>query len=82
MSDIEFEPGATFSEEENEKVARVLESMEVEEQELEASKHAPIIPPGGKKQEFLKFTLSGQVMIAKRLTIVPAVPEKKTKEVK
>jgi len=27
MSDIEFEPGATFSEEQNEKVARVLERM-------------------------------------------------------
>jgi len=29
MSDMEFEPGATFSREENEKVAMVLERMEV-----------------------------------------------------
>jgi len=36
MSDVEFEPGVPFSEEENVKVARVLERMEVEEQELEA----------------------------------------------
>ena len=82
MSGVEFEPGATFSEEENEKVARVLERMEVEEQELEASKHAPIFPPGGKKQEFPRFTLSGQVTIAKRPTIAPAVSEQKKKEVK
>jgi len=82
MSDIEFEPRATFSEEENEKVARVLERMEVEEQELEASKHAPVIPPGEKKQEFPRFTPSGQVTIAKRPTIVLAVLEQKKKEVK
>jgi len=82
MSDVEFEPGATFSAEENEKVALVLEQMEVEDQELEASKHAPIIPPGGKKQEFPRFTPSGQVTIAKR-PVVPAVPEQnKKKEVK
>jgi len=81
MSDIEFEPGATFSEEENEKVARVLERMEVEEQELEASKHAPVIPPGEKRQEFPRFTPSGQVMIAKR-PVLPAVPEQKKKEAK
>jgi len=82
MSDIEFEPGATFSEEENEKVARVLEQMEVEEQELEASKHAPVIPPGEKRQEFPRFTPSGQVTIAKRPVVAPAVPEQKKKEVK
>ena len=79
MSDIEFEPGATFSEEENEKVALVIERMEVEEQELEASKHAPVIPPGGKSQEFPRFTPSGQVTIAKRPAIAPAVPEQKKK---
>ena len=82
MSDIEFEPGATFLEEENVKVARVLERMEVEEQELEALKHAPIIPPGGKAQELPRFTPSGQVTIAKRPIIAPAVPEQKRKEVK
>jgi len=81
MSDVEFEPGATFSVEENEKVARVLEQMEVEEQQLEASKHAPVIPPGEKRQEWPRFTPSGQVMIAKS-PIVPAVPEQKKKEEK
>jgi len=81
MSDIEFEPGATVSEKENEKVAMVLERMEVEEQELEASRHAPVIPPGGKRQEFPRFTPSGQVTIAKR-PVVPAVPEQKKKEAK
>jgi len=82
MSDVEFELGATFSEEENEKVARVLERMEVEEQELEASKHAPVIQPGEKRQVFPRFTLSGQVTIAKRPVIALAVPEQKNKEVK
>jgi len=82
MSDIEFEPGATFSREENEKVERVIRAeMEVDEQELEASKHAPVIPPGEKRQEFPRFTPSGQVTIAKR-PVVPAVPEQKKKEVK
>jgi len=82
ISDIEFEPGATFSEEENEKVAKVIERMEVEEQQLEASKHAPVIPPGEKRQEFPRYTPSGQVTIAKRPVIAPAVPEQKKKEVK
>jgi len=82
MGDIEFEPGPTFSEEENEKVVRVVERMEVEEQELEASKHAPIIPPGEKRQEFSRFTPSGQVTIAKRPAIAPAVLEQMKKEVK
>ena len=81
MSDIEFEPGATFSEEENETVARVLERMEVEEQESEASKHAPVIPPGEQRQEFPRFTPSGQFTIAKR-PVVPAVPEQQKKEAK
>jgi len=80
MSDIEFELGATFSGEENEKVARVLEKMEVEEQELEASKHALIIPPGEKIQEFPRFTPSGQVTIVKRPAIVPALAEQGKKE--
>jgi len=80
MSDIEFEPGATFSEDENEKVARVIEGMQVDEQELESSKHAPTIPPGKKRQEFPRFTPSGQVTIAKRPAIAPAVPEQNKKE--
>jgi len=82
MSDIEFEPGATFSDEENEKVDRVIEQMVVDEQELEASRHAPIIPPGAKRQEFPRFTLSGQVTILKKPGVAPAVPEQKKKEVK
>jgi len=64
MSNIEFEPGATFSEEENEKVAKVLEKMELEEQELDASRQAPVIVLGEKRQEFPRFTLSGHVEIA------------------
>jgi len=55
--------------------------MEVEEQELEASKLAPIIPQGEKRQECTRFTPSGQVTIAKRPAIAPAVPEHKKKEV-
>jgi len=82
MSDIEFEPGVTLAAEENEKVARILEEMEVEEQELEASKHVPVILPGETKQEFPRFALSGWVTIAKRPAIAPAVPEQKKKEVK
>jgi len=82
MSDIELEPGVTFSEEENVKVAKVLEIMEVEEQELDASKHARGIPPGEKRQEFPRFAPSAQVTIAKRPAIAPAVPEQRKKEVK
>jgi len=82
MSDVEFEPGATFLEQENAKVARVIERMQVEEQELEASKHAPVIPPGEKRQEFPRFTPSGQVTIAKGPSIAPAVPEQKKMEAK
>jgi len=80
MSDIEFEPGATFSREENEQVENAIRAeMEVDEEELEASKHAPIILPGEKRQEFPRFTPSGQVTIAKR-AVVPAVPEQMNKE--
>jgi len=82
MSDLEFEPGATFSGEENEKVAKVIEQMQVDEQELEAPRHAPVIPPGEKRQEFLRFAPSGQVTIAKRPVVAPAVPEQKKKEAK
>jgi hypothetical protein len=47
MSDVEFQLGATCSQEENQKVHRVLKHMEVHEQELEQSKHAPVFLPGG-----------------------------------
>jgi len=50
LIDFEFELGATFSNEENEKVTAVLQLMEVRKQVLEASKHAPPIPPGEMKQ--------------------------------
>jgi len=79
-SDMEFQPGATFSEEENGKVAIVIERMQVDEQELEALKLAPVIPLGEKRQEFPRFTPSGQVTIAKRPEIAPAVPEQTKKE--
>jgi len=78
-SDIKFEPGATFLEDENETVARVvalLAEMEVEQQELEQSKHAPVIPQGEKKGEFPSLQV-GQVMILKGKLVVPAVPQQK-----
>jgi len=82
MSDIEFEPGATFSREENEKVERVIRAeMEVDEQLLEQSKHAPVIPPGGVRQEFPHLEV-GQVTILKKKSVVPAVPQQKKKEAK
>jgi len=82
MSDIVFEPGATFSEEEIEKVARVIERMQVDEEELDASKHAPVIPPGEKRKEFLRFTPSGQVTIAKRPVTAPAGRNKRRRRQK
>ena len=82
MSDCEFEPGATFSKEENEKVAMVIERMQVDEKELEASRHAPVIQLGENRREFPRFTPSGQVMTAKRPSIAPAVPEEKKKDAK
>jgi len=82
MSDIEFEPGATFSKEENEKVEKAIRAeMEVDEQWLEQSKHAPVIPPGGVRQEFPRLEM-GQVTILKKKPVVPAVPQQKKKEVK
>jgi len=60
----------------------VLERMEVEEQKLQASKHAPVIPLGEKRHEFPRYAPSGQVTIAKRPAIAPAVPEQRKKEVK
>jgi hypothetical protein len=82
MSDIEFEPGATFSQEENEKVEKVIRAeMEVDEQRLEQSKHAPVIPPGGVRQEFPSLEV-GQVTILKKKPMAPAVPQQKKKEVK
>jgi len=82
MSDVEFEPGATFSVEENEKVERAIRvEMEVDEPALEQSKHAPVIAPGGVSKEFPRLEL-GQVMILKKRLVVPAVPQQKKKEVK
>jgi hypothetical protein len=80
MSDIEFKPGATFSNEENEKVERVIwAEMEVDEQVLEQSKHAPGISPGGVSQEFPQLEV-GQVTILKKKPVVPVVPQQKKKE--
>jgi len=82
MSDIEFEPGATFSTEENEKVERVIRAeMEVDEQRLEQSKHAPVIPPGGVRQEFPRLEV-GQITILKKKSMAPVVPQQKKKEAK
>jgi len=82
MSDIEFEPGATFSGEENEKVERAIQAeMEVDEPALEQSKHAPVIAPGGVSQEFPRLEV-GQVTILKKKPVVPAVPQQKKKEAK
>jgi hypothetical protein len=80
MSDIEFEPGATFSGEENEKVEKAIRAeMEVDEQRLEQSRHAPVIPPGGVRQEFPRLEV-GQVTILKKKPVVPAVPQQKKKK--
>jgi len=77
MSDVEFEPGATFSEAENKKVERAIwVEMEVDEPALEQSKHAPVIAPGGVRQEFLRLEV-GQVTILKKKPVVPAVPQQK-----
>jgi len=82
MSDIEFEPGATFSERENAKVERAIRAeMEVDEPALEQSKHAPVIAPGGVSQEFPRLEV-GQVTILKKKPVVPVVPQQKKKEAK
>jgi len=82
MSEIEFEPGATFSEKENAKVERAIRiEMEVDEPALEQSKHAPVIPPGGVRQEFPRLEV-GQVTILKKKPVAPAVPQQKKKEAK
>jgi len=80
MSDIEFEPRTTFSKKVNEKVDRILKEIEVEELELEQSKHAPEITPGGVRQEFPRLSV-GQVTILKKKPVVPAVPQQTKKEV-
>jgi len=82
MSDIEFEPGATFSEEESAKVERAIRAeMEVDEPAPEQSKHAPVIAPGGVSQEFPRLEVE-QVTILKKKPVVPAVPQQKKKEAK
>jgi hypothetical protein len=63
-------------------VERVIRAeMEVDEQRLEQSKHVPVIPPGGVRQEFPRLEV-GQVTILKKKPMVPAVPQQKKKEVK
>jgi hypothetical protein len=80
MSDIEFEPGATLSVEENEMVERASwKEMEVEEKELDQSRQVPIIPPGGVRKEFPRLEV-GLVTISKKKPVVPAVPEQKKKQ--
>ena len=82
MSDIEFELGVTFSEVENRKVERVIwAEMEVDEQVLEQSKHALVIPLGEVSKEFPHLEV-GQVTILKKKPVVPAVPQQKKKEAK
>jgi len=82
MSDIECEPGASFSTQEHKKVERAIRAeMEVDEQRLEQSKHAPVIPPGGFRQEFPRLE-AGHVTILKKKPVVPVVPQQKKKEVK
>jgi hypothetical protein len=83
MSDIEFHAAATCSQEENEKVERILRNMslEVDEQELDQSKHAPGISPGWVRGEFRKLA-AGEITILKKKPVVPAVPQQKKKEAK
>jgi hypothetical protein len=79
ISEVEFEPGATFSREQNVKVDRILKIIEVEEQELDQSKHARKIRSGGVGEEFPCPEI-GQVRILKTQPVVPAVPQQKKKE--
>jgi len=82
MSNIEFQLGATSSEEENRKVEKAIRAeMEVDRQELEQSKYTPAIPPGGVKGEFPRLEV-GQVTILKKKPVVPALPQQKKKVVK
>jgi len=53
--------------------------MEVDEQELGQSKHAPAILPVGVLKEFPRLEV-GQVTILKKKPVVPAVPQEKKKE--
>jgi hypothetical protein len=80
MSDIEIETEATFSQSENEKVVRILRSMEVEEQEQEQSKHPPGISPTRVNGEF-PGSEKGQVIILKKKPVVLVVPQLRKKEV-
>jgi len=82
MSDIEFEPGATFSEEENRKVEEVIQAeMEVDGQELEQCKHVLVIPPGGEKGEFLRLEVGqGMILKKKKKPVVPVVLQQMEKK--
>jgi len=77
MTDIEFEPGAPFLEEENCKAERVIRAdVEVERHELDQIKHVPEILLGGVREEFPRLE-EGQVTILKKKPVVPAVPQQK-----
>jgi hypothetical protein len=80
LSDVEFQPRVTFPQEESEKVERVIRAeMEVDEQRLEQSKHAPVIPPGGVRQESPRLEV-GQVTILKKKPVAQAVTQQKKKD--
>jgi len=81
MEGISFEPGVTFSAEENKTVDRILREMEVEELNLEQSRHVPTIPPGEKKKEYPRLAVDA-VSILKKKPVPPAVPQQMKKEVK
>jgi len=53
--------------------------MEVDRQELDQSKHAPVITPGGVANEFPTLEV-GQITILLKKPVVPAVPQQKRKE--
>jgi hypothetical protein len=86
-SDVEFQPGATFSQQENKTVERAIreensqEEMDVAAQEVESSIHAPLIQPGGVRKEIPRLEW-GQVQIVRNRPVVPTVPQQKKKEVK
>jgi hypothetical protein len=79
MAEIEYEPEATFSVEENEKVERAIRAeMEVDKQGLDQSKHALVIPPGGVRGEYPCLEVE-QVTILKKKPVAPAVHQQKKK---
>jgi len=72
-SEIQFELGATFSEKENAKVETVIRAEnEVDRQELDQNKAAPVMPPGGVSGESPRLEV-GQVTILRKKPVVRAV---------